>query len=155
MKIIPTVAAAMLIGIVLALPARSQQVDEVSAVRQLIMQTFDKPETPLVVDPVTVLADVAVAGWAQGDMGGRALLRKRNGVWSLHLCSGDALKDAAALQQFGLPPEQARALAAAVAAAEAKLDQALVAKFSRFDGVVTMDSESQHPSVDADKSQEQ
>lgn len=152
MKIIAMFAAVMLVGISLTIPAQSQQVDEASAVRHLIMQTFDKPAAPLTVEPVTVLADIAVAGWAQGDMGGRALLRKKHGSWSLDLCSGDALKDAAALQQFGLTPQQARTLASAIIAAEAKLDPALVAKFSRFDGVVMMDTEGQHPTIEAGQS---
>lgn len=101
LKIIGTFAATMLVGAGLTIPAQSQQADEATAVRHLIMQTFDKPDAPLTVEPVTVLADVAVAGWAQGDMGGATLLRKKHGSWSLDLCSGDALKDAKALQRFG------------------------------------------------------
>lgn len=117
------------------------------AIRHLMMSTFDKPESPLTVDPVTVEGDIAVAGWAQGDMGGRALLRRKGHAWMLVLCSGDALREAASLQQFGLTAEQATTMAAAIAEAEAKLDPALLELFSRFDGVVMMDDHGAHPPV--------
>lgn len=150
MKTFARLAAVVVIGFSLAAPVSAHDSGDADAVHHLIMQTFDKPEAPLTVEPVTVEADIAVAGWAQGDTGGRALLRKKNGNWSLVLCSGDALIDAAALQKFGLTPERAEALASAVIAAEAKLDPTLVVKLSRFDGVVVMDSDGGHPPVDAD-----
>lgn len=112
------------------------------------MATFDKPEAPLTVEPVTVYKDVAVAGWSQGEMGGRALLRKKDDKWVLTLCSGDALKEAKSLQQFGLSAEEAEAMANAVVEAEAKLDPALVARFATFDGVVMMDGDGNHPPAD-------
>lgn len=130
-----------------AMPALAQSPDDVGAVRHLLMQTFDKPDARLTVDPVTVEADIAVAGWAQGDRGGRALLRRKDGGWTLVLCSGDALKDATALRQFGLTPPQAQTLAEAVITAESKLDPTLVEKFSRFDGIVMMDEHGAHPPV--------
>ena len=119
--------------------------DDPGAIRHLMMATFDKPEAPLSVDPVTVFKDVAVAGWSQGDMGGRALLRRKHDTWTLTLCSGDALKEAGALEQFGLTAEEGKAMANAVVEAEAKIDPALVAKFSTFDGVVMMDGDGHHP----------
>jgi hypothetical protein len=102
---------------------------DAGAIRHLMMATFDKPEAPLTVDPVTVSGSVAVAGWSQGDMGGRALLKKHGDDWVLTLCSGDALKEAKSLQQFGLSADEAEAMAKAVVEAEARLDPALVAKF--------------------------
>jgi hypothetical protein len=131
--------------ICLANPAFADDTSDKAAVRSLLMATFDKPGARLTVEPVTVEGDLAVAGWAQGDMGGRALLRKKDGTWTLTLCSGDALKDAAGLKTFGLSAEAADALSAEIVAAEAKLDPALVAKFSTFDGVVMMDGSGQHP----------
>ena len=119
--------------------------DDRGAITHLMMATFDKPEAPLTVEPVTVYKDVAVAGWSQGEMGGRALLRKKENDWVLTLCSGDALKEAKSLQHFGLSAEEAEAMAKAVVEAEAKLDPVLVAKFATFDGVVMMDSEGNHP----------
>jgi hypothetical protein len=138
-------AAAIVLG--LALPANADG-DDAGEIRQLMMATFNKPEAPLTVEPVTVYADVAVAGWSQGEMGGRALLRRQDEKWVLTLCSGDALKEAKSLQHFGLNAEEADAMAKAVIDAEAKLDPTLVAKFATFDGVVMMDGEGHHPSVD-------
>lgn len=115
------------------------------AIEHLMMATFDKPEARLIVQPITVFEEVAVAGWSQGEMGGRALLRKKHDKWVLTLCSGDALKEAKALQHFGLTAEEAEAMAKAVVEAEAKLDPALVARFASFDGVVMMDEHGNHP----------
>ncbi len=136
--------AALFFGALLALPAAADDTADAGAVRHLLMAAFDKPEAPLTVEPVIVYQDVAVAGWSQGDMGGRALLRKKDGAWVLTLCSGDALRQAAGLKTFGLSAETADAIAAEVVAAETKLDPAMVAKFSTFDGVVMMDGSSQH-----------
>lgn len=122
--------------------------DDAAAIRHLMNATFEKPESRLSVEPVTVYKDVAVAGWSQGEMGGRALLRKKDNGWVLTLCSGDALKEARSLQHFGLNAKEAEAMAAAVVEAEAKLDPSLTAKFSTFDGVVMMDAGEQHPPAD-------
>jgi len=124
------------------LAARAEVTD---TVRHVLMQMFDKPEQPLAVDPVTVEGDIAVAGWAQGEMGGRALLRRKGADWQLILCSGDTLTEAKSLQQFGLTAEQAEGMAADVVTAEARLDPSVVQKFSRFDGVMMMQADGSHP----------
>ncbi|MFO1210982.1 MAG: copper uptake system-associated protein [Amaricoccus sp.] len=131
-----------------ATPLAAVAEDDAGAIRHLMMATFDKPEAPLTVDPVTVQGDLAVAGWAQGDMGGRALLRREDGTWELSLCAGEALRDPAGLAGLGMSAAEAEALAAAVVAAEAPLDPALVAKFSSFEGVVTMSADGEHPPAD-------
>lgn len=144
MKILSTmIALVAVIALNLVLPANADS--DAGAIRHLMMATFDKPEAPLTVEPVTVYNDVAVAGWSQGNMGGRALLRRKGDTWVLTLCSGDALKEAKSLQHFGLDAGEAEAMAKAVTDAEAKLDPALVAKFATFDGVVMMDGEGHHP----------
>lgn len=127
------------------------EMDDAAAIRHLVMQTFDKPDARLTVDPITVDNDIAIVGWAQGDMGGRALLRKKEGGWTLFLCSGDALTKAASLQQFGLAADRAQVLSSAVILAESKLDPVLVGKFSRFDGLVMMDEQGEHPSTENPK----
>ncbi len=137
------VALAVAAGLLFAGVA-SASADDAAEIRHLMMKTFDKPDAPLTVDPVTVSGTVAVAGWAQGAMGGRALLRRKPDGWALTLCSGDQLKEAKALEHFGLSPDEAAAMAQAVVDAEAKLDPALVAKFSSFDGVVMMDEHGNH-----------
>lgn len=141
-------ALAAAVAILLFLPILGYAHDDGSnTIRHMLMATFDKPGMRLMVKPITVYKSVAVAGWAQGDMGGRALLRKKNGEWMLVLCSGDALKNPKSLQSFGLSAEEAEAMAKAVVEAEGKVDPALVAKFATFDGVVMMDSKGSHPSA--------
>ena len=100
---------------------------------------FDKPEARLAVDPIVVEDGFAVAGWTQGEMGGRAFLRKKDENWTLILCSGDALKEVATLKEIGVPADVAEQLAADLAAGEKVADPARVALFSRFDGMVMMD----------------
>ncbi len=52
----------------------------------MLMSTFDKPERRLVVELVVIERDVAIASWTQGETGGRALLRRKNGSWSVVMC---------------------------------------------------------------------
>ncbi|MBX3568710.1 MAG: copper uptake system-associated protein [Rhizobiaceae bacterium] len=44
---------------------------DAGAIKHLMMATFDKPDSRLSVEPVMVSRDLAVAGWSQGEMGGR------------------------------------------------------------------------------------
>lgn len=111
-----------------------------------MMTQFDRPESRLTVELVTVRKNIAVAGWAQGDVGGRALLRRFGRDWRVIQCSGDTLKEAKLFQQFGLDAEEAEGLVEAIVDAETKLDPALVAKFSTFDGIVMM-KDGYHPPV--------
>ena len=122
--------------------AEGRDPPQAGAIRHVMMATFDKPEAPLAVDPVVVVGDHAVAGWTQGDMGGRALLRLRNGAWTIVLCAGDQLLDPKAFVHAGIAEASARTLAAAVKEAERQLPPARVAMFSRFDGLVSMED---HP----------
>jgi hypothetical protein len=95
-------------------------------IQKIMLSTWDKPESPLRVDPVVVVSDYAIAGWRQGDMGGRALLRRIAGEWTIVLCSGDALKSAETLTKA--PAAVAAALAKDLVEAERRLDPALVAR---------------------------
>lgn len=115
-----------------------------AAIRHLLMTTFDKPEARLAVDPVVVVGEHAIAGWAQGERGGRALLRRHGTGWHITLCAGDGLTPAL-LRDAGISEADAQALAEGLAAAESRLPAAQRAKFSTFDGVVRMDSNGQHP----------
>lgn len=114
-------------------------------IRSLLNATFDKPESRLVVDPVAIAGEHSIAGWTQGDMGGRALLRRKGREWQLVLCSGDDLKSADTLANVGLPIDAARTLAARLAESEGKLAPARLALFSKFEGLVMMDAVGQHP----------
>ncbi len=120
-------------------PARADPSDE-TAISVLLHSMFDKPDALLRVSPVVVSGDHAIADWVQGDMGGRALLRRKQQTWALILCAGDAIKTSAALARAGVPTGDAGRLEQELAAAEAKLAANDVAMFSRFEGLVMMDA---------------
>ena len=123
----------------------AEPTNEEASIRHVLMATFDKPEARLVVDPVVVVGVHAVAGWAQGERGGRALLMRHGTEWRITLCAGDGLKQAKVLREAGISQADADVLAKGLATAEAKLPAAQRAKFSTFDGVVRMDANGQHP----------
>lgn len=118
--------------------------DDDAAIRAVLMQQFDKPEARLQVDPVVAQGEHAVAGWSQGDRGGRALLRRQHGHWQITACAGDALKDPRTLREAGVPGPDADRLARSLANAEARLSPAARQRLSRFDGLVRMDAQGQH-----------
>lgn len=117
------------------------------AVRHLLHSTFDKPDAKLVVEPVVATAGYAIAGWTQGDMGGRALLQNRHGRWTLILCAGDGIKSAEALRHAGIAPDAANALAQALARTEQAVPAGRLAMFAQFEGLVRMDEAGNHPPV--------
>ena len=119
-------------------PARADPAEE-TRVSAALHGMFDRPEARLNVAPVVVSGDHAIADWAQGEMGGRALLRRRHQVWMLILCAGDGIKTRDALAKAGVPAVDAARLEKDLATAEALLAPGDVATFSRFDGVVMMD----------------
>ena len=136
--------AAALIFLLVVGPALAETADQ-AAIAGLMHGTFDKPEAPLKVAPIVVAGQHAIAGWTQGDMGGRALLRRKNEAWQLILCAGDGIKSRDALAKAGIPAHDAAALERDLAAAEGKLDPQQVAMFSRFEGVLMMDGSGNHP----------
>jgi copper(I)-binding protein len=118
------------------------------AIRALLMKEFDRPESRLSVEPIVVVGDHSIAGWAQAELGGRALLRRRHGHhWQLILCSGDGIKSAEAMQQAGIPASQASELASALAYVEAMLPKERIALFAKFEGTVMMGADGSHPPV--------
>jgi hypothetical protein len=66
-------------------------------------------------------ASTAIADWAQGEMGGRALLRNDHGAWTIILCAGDRIKTRDALVKAGVPLADAERLEKDLASAEAGL----------------------------------
>ncbi len=135
--------AAMLVTAVV--PCLADEASDKAVIQHVMRGTWDKPDAPLRIEPIVVASGYAVAGWAQGDMGGRALLRRKGDAWSIVLCSGDALKSADTLIKAAVPITAAAELAAGLAKAEASTDPRLVAQFSRFEGLVMMDEAGNHP----------
>ncbi len=132
----------------LAAPAFAGDAGETEGIRRLLVETFDKPEARMVVEPVVIEEDAAIAGWSQNELGGRALLRRKDGKWEIRLCAGDALKRSADLERVGVAKAQAEALAAKLSAAERSLAPSRLEQFSRFDGIVAPDGPGGHSHAD-------
>ncbi len=132
-----------------SLGAHADQTADSQAIRHVLMKTFDRPDARLRVDPVVIHKSHAVADWQQGDRGGRALMRRSDDgkAWEINLCSGDGLRQAAVLEQAGMPPADAKALASALARAESRLDKATLARLASFEGTVRMGPHGEHPPV--------
>lgn len=141
--------AIMAAALVASGAARAEDRTPEAQIVSLLTSTFDRPYSKLQVDPVVVAADHAIAGWSQGGMGGRALLRRKGHAWQLVLCSGDQLKSADNLIKMGLPADVAKSLAAKLGEAESKVAAARLALFAKFDGIVMMDQHGNHPPAQA------
>jgi hypothetical protein len=133
---------ALALSPLLPLPATAH--DDAEHIIHLMKGIFDTPDNPLAVAPVVVKGDNAVAGWSQGDKGGRALLWRKDGEWEIRLCSGAGLKDAKMLEGAGISAADAEAITTELLAAEAKMDQAIVARFDQFEGTVDMSGQAGH-----------
>ena len=105
---------------------------------------FDRPDAPLKVHPVVIEDTFAVAGWYQGQKGGRALLIKTDGKWTISVCGGDGLREAKVLVQAGMSQDAARSLSFKIQAAEAKLTKAQLKQLSLFKGEIKVDPSKSH-----------
>lgn len=114
----------------------AQTGDAVLDIEALLKAQFDKPEAPLTVAPITVQGDVAIAGWRQNGMGGRAFLRHDPEGWFVELCSGASLMLPATLQSLGLSGADADTLLATAKAAETAAGADLIALLDSFDGTL-------------------
>lgn len=133
--------AAALLSIV---SARAEPGDA-QAIAAMLRTMFDKPGVTLQVTPVVVSGAHAIADWSQGEFGGRALLRRTGAAWTVVLCAGDAIRSREALAQAGVPSDDAGRLAQDLASEERALSPDVLARFSRFDGIVTMSPSGEHP----------
>jgi len=115
------------------------------SIERAMKALFDKPDAPLKVAPVSVEGVYAVAGWIQSDRGGRALLKKESGKWSIQVCGGDGLKYASSLTMTGMDQASANKLAQKIAAAEKKMPSEQVKKFALFEGIVKVDGGDHDP----------
>lgn len=109
--------------------------DDAAEIAHIIKHTWEKPDAIISVAPVSIDGGYAVAGWIQGERGGRALLKMAD-KWSVILCSGDGIRSGEGLRAAGVPDAISMSLAAKMASAEAALPAADVAKFSLFEGSV-------------------
>lgn len=140
---IPMLACALALNAAMA-PANAHESDA-GQIEHAMKRQFDRPDAPLKVAPVTVVGEHAVAGWTQGQSGGRALLHKDKNSWSISLCAGDGLLQTRVLESAGIPASQAAQLAKAVAAAESGLQPATRKLFASFEGMVKVAPGHAHP----------
>ena len=123
--------------------ASAEDTPDQAAIRTVMHGMFDKPDAELVIAPVVVESGFAVAGWTQGNMGGRAFLKKDGAKWTLILCTGDGIRSVEALRASGVPGDAARRLAAAIMAADTSVDPERLKSLASFEGVVRMDGQAQ------------
>jgi hypothetical protein len=117
----------------LAVPlGHADEMGDKKGIERLLKSSFEKPDAPLTVSPITITGRHAVAGWLQGDRGGRALLKKENGEWVLQACGGDGLKNPDVLEKSGISRGNAKKLVSAIAENEKQLPDSQVKKFSEF-----------------------
>jgi hypothetical protein len=121
------------------------QITDEKSIELAMKALFDKPGAPLKVAPVSVDGAYAVAGWIQNDRGGRALLKKENGQWSIQVCGGDGLKQASTLTMTGMNQASASRLAQKVSSAEKLMPTEQVKKLALFEGVVKVDGGAHDP----------
>ena len=114
------------------------------AIEHRLKSTFDKPNSPLLVKPIVIDGDYAVAGWSQDGRGGRALLKKEKAGWTIKMCAGETLKKADTLQSMGLSKANAIRLSSSLVEEESNIDPLLVELLSSFKGTVMMDG-GHHP----------
>jgi hypothetical protein len=113
-------------------------------ITKLLMDMFNQPNNPLKINPIVVENDYAIAGWSQGDKGGRALLTNTNNKWTIQLCAGDALKDANFLKDSGVDSKIIPTILKKLATAEAKLDVMTLKRFSEFKEIVYINAGQSH-----------
>ena len=140
------------IGIACALSlgrASAQQAEGIEARRiaDLLSTQFSKPGSPVVSGPVVVEGDFAVAGWTQGELGGRALLKREGQRWEVVACAGNAFREAATLESAGMPAESARAIAQRLAEAESRLPAERLERLGRFGPNVARFGNEGHPAA--------
>ena len=121
----------------------------------VMKKQFDRPDAPLKVMPVSVVQDYALAGWMQGDKGGRALLQKLHGQWLISVCGGSGLTQAKVLETTGMHAAAATKLAEAARLAEAKLSPQQRRLMDSFEGMLNITpgqaEHGQHKAQDAHK----
>jgi hypothetical protein len=122
-----------LIICVVAIAGSAIASDDETAIRGVLHADFDRADIRLVIDPVVVVGNHAIADWTQGETGGRALLRRARG-WTVILCSGDEIKTAEALQRTGMQAGEAATLAARLLDAESAIPAERRATLSTFQG---------------------
>ncbi len=107
-------------------------------IKALISKMFDQPNMKVQIAPIVVEGKIAIADWAQGAKGGRALLRRKHEDWEIIACGGSGFKDPNGIAAVGISREIANNITAKLQSEEAKLLPQRIKQFDSFDGVVNM-----------------
>jgi hypothetical protein len=118
---------------------RAGAMTDQQSVQHVMKAQFDRPESLLSVPAVSIESGYALASWTQDGRGGRALLKKTGGNWSIHLCGGDGLKKSATLVMAGMDKSSAAKLIEKLTVSERSLPVEQVKQFSMFEGVIKID----------------
>jgi hypothetical protein len=101
-------------------------------IQTLISSIYDKPGLKVETSPIAISGDYAVADWVQGDRGGRALLHRINGKWSIAACGANDLKKPKTLTDAGIPAKTAKDLVDQLASSEQSVSPERIKLFSLF-----------------------
>ena len=115
-------------------------------IETLLKDQFDQPDSPLRVLPIVIDGSHAVAGWSQGDKGGRAYLTKTGSSWSVRMCSGESLTQEDTYTQFGVSNAQASSLTSKLLQEEKIMGDGFSERLSSFQGTIILDGQSHHTS---------
>ncbi|MFZ4502273.1 MAG: copper uptake system-associated protein [Burkholderiaceae bacterium] len=118
---------------------RAGAMTDQQGVQRVMKAQFDRPESPLSIPAVSIESGYALASWTQDGRGGRALLKKTGGNWSIHLCGGDGLKKSSTLVMAGMDKSSAAKLIEKLTVSERSLPVEQVKQFSMFEGVIKID----------------
>jgi hypothetical protein len=128
---------ALLLGSAIAAISASVQAgsEDTSAkeqIKTLISLIYDKPDQKVETTPIVVSGDHAVADWVQGNRGGRALLHRSNGKWTIAACGANEIKKPKTLIDAGIPADAAQDLVDQLASAEQSVSPDRLKLFSLF-----------------------
>ena len=118
MIIITRPAAFGVLFLLVACAPATGDAQDIAAIESLMRATWQRPDASLDAGPIVVEGDYAIADWTQGEMGGRALLQRRDGAWRVALCAGDGLRTAEGLQSMGVERRASATLARILARVE-------------------------------------
>ena len=135
MKTLITRLIAFIISLLVFSAAIAHDLNE-HQITTLLKKMFEKPDAPLTVTSVSVEGNSAVAGWIQGERGGRAFLQKEHGQWSIAICGGTGLTKAEVLQSVGLSNAEAARLAESIGRKEDSLDPTKRRLLDGFEGMM-------------------
>jgi hypothetical protein len=108
--------------------------EEKAAIAQSLQAKYGAQDA-VVVDPIVLRNDYAVADLVRGDIGARAVMQKRKGEWQVLVLAGQEARDAAYLVKAGVPQVEARALANLLVTSERQVPEEKLIKLERYAAV--------------------